>query len=72
MFRFTLREIILATLAAAVAVGWWVDHRKHAELLMQQKQKDLREIRNLQLAVASLTSQLAMLQLQQRLLENAE
>src|SRR5262245_27952455 len=27
MFRFTIRELLLVTLIAALGVGWWVDRR---------------------------------------------
>jgi hypothetical protein len=27
MFRFSIREILLVTLVAGLALGWWVDHR---------------------------------------------
>ena len=28
MFRFTIRELLLLTLIAALALGWWMDHRR--------------------------------------------
>jgi len=28
MFRFTIRELVLLTLVAAMGVGWWIDRRK--------------------------------------------
>jgi hypothetical protein len=27
MFRFTIRELLILTVTAGLAVGWWVDHR---------------------------------------------
>jgi hypothetical protein len=30
MFRFTIRELLLVTVIAALAVGWWSDHRSLA------------------------------------------
>jgi len=27
MFRFAIRELLTFTLAAGLAVGWWIDHR---------------------------------------------
>jgi len=30
MFRFTIRELLIFTLTAGLAVGWWADHRKLA------------------------------------------
>ena len=27
MFRFSIRELMLVTLVAALAVAWWVEHR---------------------------------------------
>jgi hypothetical protein len=28
MFRFTIRELLLFTVIAALGVGWWMDHRR--------------------------------------------
>jgi hypothetical protein len=28
MFRFTIRELVLLTLVAAMGVGWWLDHAR--------------------------------------------
>ena len=39
-FRFTIRDLLWLTVVAALAVGWWLDHRhldnqvSHYELLM--------------------------------------
>jgi hypothetical protein len=30
MFRFSIRELLTLTLAAGLAVGWWLEHRKLA------------------------------------------
>jgi hypothetical protein len=30
MFRFTIRELGTLTLAAGLALGWWLDHRANA------------------------------------------
>ena len=27
MFRFTIRELLILTVTAGLAVGWWLDHR---------------------------------------------
>jgi len=27
-FRFSIRDLLLITLIAALAIGWWLDHRK--------------------------------------------
>ena len=27
MFRFTIRELVLVTVAAAFATGWWIERR---------------------------------------------
>jgi hypothetical protein len=27
MFRFTIRDMLWLTVVAALAVGWWIDHR---------------------------------------------
>ena len=44
MFRFTIRELLLLTLVAALGVAWWLDHRNMAarqriteELLIEKK-----------------------------------
>jgi hypothetical protein len=31
MFRFSIRELLTLTLVAALAVGWWLDHRAIAK-----------------------------------------
>ena len=31
MFRFSIRELFLITVIAALAVGWWVEHRGKAK-----------------------------------------
>ena len=28
MFRFTIRELLILTVTAGLAVGWWLDHRQ--------------------------------------------
>jgi hypothetical protein len=28
MFRFTIRELLILTVTAGLAVGWWIDHRR--------------------------------------------
>ena len=33
MFRFTIREMLLLTVIAAMAVGWCLDHRRNSALL---------------------------------------
>ncbi|HEX5106118.1 MAG TPA: hypothetical protein VFV87_20000 [Pirellulaceae bacterium] len=30
MYRFTIRDVLLATVIAGLAVGWWVDHRRQS------------------------------------------
>jgi hypothetical protein len=30
MLQFTIRELLILTLSAGLAVGWWLDHRQHA------------------------------------------
>ncbi|HEY2826212.1 MAG TPA: hypothetical protein VGJ04_01320 [Pirellulales bacterium] len=37
MFRFTLRELFLLILTVAIVLGWWVDHRRMANLCDDQK-----------------------------------
>jgi hypothetical protein len=33
MFRFTIRELVLMTLVAAMGVAWWLDRTSLAEAL---------------------------------------
>jgi hypothetical protein len=28
MFRFTIRDVLWLTVVAALAIGWWLDHRR--------------------------------------------
>ena len=28
MFKFTIRELLLLTVIATLALGWWMDHRR--------------------------------------------
>jgi len=35
MFRFTIRELVLATALVALAVGWWLDRTRLARLSVQ-------------------------------------
>ncbi len=30
MFRFTIRDVLWLTVVVALAVGWWVEHRRTA------------------------------------------
>jgi hypothetical protein len=30
MFRFTIREVLWLTVVVAMALGWWIDHRRVA------------------------------------------
>ena len=30
MFRFTIRELLVLTITAGIAVGWWIDHKANA------------------------------------------
>jgi hypothetical protein len=34
--RFTLREMLLAAALVALAIGWWLDHRRLAALNEKQ------------------------------------
>ncbi len=46
MFRFTIRELLILTVTAGLAVGWWVDHRQ-----MNERHKRMNErLRFLELA----------------------
>ena len=29
MFRFTIRDMLWLTVVVALAVGWWIEHRRH-------------------------------------------
>jgi hypothetical protein len=31
MFRFTIRELLILTASAGLAIGWWLEHRAHVE-----------------------------------------
>jgi len=35
MFRFTIRELVLVTVIAAMAGAWWLDHRQRTVLQWQ-------------------------------------
>jgi hypothetical protein len=35
MFRFTIRDVLWLTVVVALAVGWWIDHRKTKKLEAQ-------------------------------------
>jgi len=47
MFRFTIRELVLVTVIAAMGVAWWLDHRlttagradAEAELALEQERR---------------------------------
>lgn len=39
MFRFTIREVLLLTMIVGLAVGWWLDHRRHEELFASQRKE---------------------------------
>jgi hypothetical protein len=39
MFRFTIRELLILTLTAGLAVGWWEDHRVERERYRELKAK---------------------------------
>jgi hypothetical protein len=30
MFRFTIRELVMLTIIAAMGAGWWIDHAQKA------------------------------------------
>jgi hypothetical protein len=36
MFRFTIRELLLVTVIAAVAVAWWIDRKRIADIADQR------------------------------------
>jgi hypothetical protein len=37
MFRFTIRELVLLTLVAAMGVAWWIDRSQLAESLQNAR-----------------------------------
>jgi hypothetical protein len=40
MFRFSIRQLMLVTLVAAMGVGWWADHRT-SQLAIQTKDSEI-------------------------------
>jgi septal ring-binding cell division protein DamX len=49
MFRFTIREIVLATVIVAMGVAWWIDSRSNrkAQATLHEKFRDLAQQYNL-------------------------
>jgi hypothetical protein len=43
MFRFTIREVLLITLVAALALGWWIDRRHLVHNLESSHRRGLNE-----------------------------
>lgn len=39
MFRFTIRDVLWLTIVAALAVGWWIDHRNLAPDAQTQREQ---------------------------------
>ena len=37
MFRFTIRELCLATIIASLALAWWLDHGRMARRLEESR-----------------------------------
>ena len=37
MFRFTIRDVLWLTAVAAIALGWWLDHRRLSMLADQMR-----------------------------------
>jgi len=35
MFQFTIRELLILTVAAGLGAGWWIDHRAMEEAKVQ-------------------------------------
>ena len=33
LMKFSIRDLLLVTVIVALAVGWWVDHRRQAQLI---------------------------------------
>lgn len=40
MFQLTIRELLLLTLAVALALGWWLDHRGLAKSVSRHKARE--------------------------------
>ena len=40
MFRFTIRELLLLTVIAAVGIGWWQEHSRLASLANELKSRN--------------------------------
>jgi len=35
-FQFTIRELLLFIMIAALAAGWWIDHQRISSLMVQK------------------------------------
>jgi len=57
MFRFSIRELMLVTLVAALAVAWFTEHRSSQEA-MKQSEKLLARNRRLNAEMDSIAEQL--------------
>ena len=49
MPRFTIRDVLWLTVVVALAVGWWIDHRRQAGIIdfqewFIQSETELKEI----------------------------
>jgi peptidoglycan hydrolase CwlO-like protein len=54
MFRFTIRELVLLTAIVALAVAWFVDHRRTSALYRAADLKSKAARRNLEQAGAGI------------------
>jgi hypothetical protein len=43
--RFSIRDLLLVTVIAALATGWWVDHRRHEQEIPEIRAKLRYELR---------------------------
>jgi hypothetical protein len=43
MFRFTIRDMLLITLVAALGLGWWIDHENLVRSLESSHRRGLTE-----------------------------
>jgi len=62
MFRFTIRELLILTVTAGLAVGWWIDRRElGADLTLASEQSRSWESRSkhLELEIDEIGGQLA-------------
>ena len=55
--RFSIRDILLLTVIAALATAWWLDHRRKSIEIARFQRQERRHWLDLQLAKATATSE---------------